>query len=170
MEFDTDIYTPTPIIIGIFGYTNKVSENDIQDNILTPILEKLERLPDKILIPNEGNSSIYIQNWSESLHIKTNVFISDWSKNGKIAQIIRDDRIAKECTHALVFLSNKTDRLHKLSKKLSKKGKSIFTSSYNQSSFHFQYVPFVHQKMTGLTHDCKSSKETVQTLLKYQKK
>ena len=102
---DDEIYEPQVIILGIFGNTNKVSEQDLQENTLTPILQQLERLPDKVLIPTEGNSSIYIQDWADSLKIKSQAFQADWQRNGKIAQIIRDNRISKECTHALVFLS-----------------------------------------------------------------
>jgi hypothetical protein len=104
MSLDEQLFEPNVIVIGVFGNTNKVSEQDIQDNTLTLILQELGRMPDKVLIPTEGNSSIYIDNWAEALHIKTQTFQADWIRNGKIAQIIRDDRIAKECTHALVFL------------------------------------------------------------------
>lgn len=132
------IYDPDTIILGIFGYTNKISEQDLQDNILTLILQELGRTPDKVLIPSEGNSSIYIQEWAEALHIKSNIFHSDWNRNGKIAQIIRDDRIAKECTHALVFVSQKSNRLEKFAEKMCKKGKIVFTSSHNQMLTQFE--------------------------------
>ena len=130
--FDDDIFQPNVIVVAIFGNTNKVSEQDIQDNTLIPILKELGRPPDKVLIPTEGNSSIYIQDWAEALHIKSQTFHSDWIKNGRIAQIIRDDRMAKECTHALVFLSQKSTRLEKMAEKMCKKGKIVFTLSYDQ--------------------------------------
>ena len=80
---DDEIYEPQVIILGIFGNTNKVSEQDLQENTLTPILQQLERLPDKVLIPTEGNSSIYIQDWADSLKIKSQAFQADWQRNGK---------------------------------------------------------------------------------------
>jgi hypothetical protein len=129
---DDDIFQPNVIVVAIFGNTNKVSEQDIQDNTLIPILRELGRPPDKVLIPTEGNSSIYIQDWAEALHIKSQTFHSDWIKNGRIAQIIRDDRMAKECTHALVFLSQKSTRLEKMAEKMCKKGKVVFTLSHDQ--------------------------------------
>lgn len=127
-----EIYEPNVIVLGVFGNTNKVSEQDLQENTLNLILQELGRTPDKVLIPTEGNSSIYIECWAESLHIKRQIFQPDWVRNGKIAQILRDDRMAKECTHALVFVSNKSQRLEKFAEKLCKKGKTVFTSSHNQ--------------------------------------
>lgn len=129
---EDDIYQPHVIVMAVFGSTNKISEQDIQENTLTPILQELGRTPDKILLPSEGNSSIYIQDWAESLGIKTQTFYSDWAKNGRIAQIIRDDRMFKECSHALVFLSQRSNRLEKFAEKMTKKGKMVFTSSHNQ--------------------------------------
>ena len=85
-------------IWGIFGSSNKISERDLQDLVLVPILQELGHTPDRILIPSEGNTSIYLQDWADSLRIKTQVFQSDWVKNGRIAQILRDDRMRKECT------------------------------------------------------------------------
>jgi hypothetical protein len=127
------IFEPQVIVLSIFGYTNTITELDLQENTLTLILQELGRVPDKILVPSEGNSSIYIQEWAESLHIKTQIFQSDWSRNGKIAQMIRDDRMAKECTHALVFLSQRSKRLETFSEKLAKKGKTVFTSCHVQT-------------------------------------
>lgn len=169
---DSFVYEPEVIVLSIFGNTNKISEKDIQDNILTLILQEIGRIPDKILIPSEGNSSIYIQDWAESLHIKNQTFHSDWAKNGKIAQILRDDRMAKECTHALVFLSEKSNKLEKFAEKLCKKGKTVFTSSHNQQLTQFElshYEP-CQPSLKASEHAHKSNKGKEQTLLKYQKK
>lgn len=170
MALDDEIFEPNIIILGIFGNTNKVSEQDIQDNTLTLILQELGRTPDKVLIPTEGNSSIYIQEWAESLGIKTQSFQSDWVRNGKIAQILRDDRIFKECTHALVFLGQKSTRLEKYAEKLCKKGKIVFTSSHNQMLIQLEMTHSLHPLQKVSERDRKLSKGKEQTLLKYQKK
>jgi hypothetical protein len=168
-----ELYTPTIIILGVFGYQNKVLCNDVQE-IMTAILQEIERLPDKILVPSEGNSSMYIQDWAESLHIKTQIFQSDWMRNGKSAQRIRDERIQKECTHALVFLSNRSDRLEKYAESLAKKGKIVFTTNVtsggallNQNHLVMLISEPVEQASTPVR---KSGKERGQTLLKFQKK
>jgi hypothetical protein len=171
MLFDDDeIQEPNVIIFSVFGNTNKITQEELQNNTLTLILQEIGRTPDKILIPSEGNSSIYIQDWAESLGIKTQIFQSDWIKNGKIAQILRDDRMAKECTHALVFLSNKSNRLEKFAEKLCKKGKIVFTSSHNQTLTQFEMLSSSQKPLKALERDHKSNKGKVQTLLKYQKK
>jgi hypothetical protein len=171
MSLDEQIFEPNVIVLGVFGNTNKVSEQDLQDNTLTLILQELGRMPDKVLIPTEGNSSIYIDSWAEALRIKTQSFQADWIRNGKVAQIIRDDRIAKECTHALVFLGQKSTRLEKFAEKLCKKGKTVFTSSHNQTLSQFEMSHCEPSRPSkALTHVRKSSKGKEQTLLKFQKK
>ena len=157
-----ELFEPTVIVLGIFGNIKTVDK--IQDN-LNLILQELGRIPDKVLIPVEGNSSIYIQNWAESLRIETQIFQSDWTRNGKVAQIIRDDRIAKKCTHALVFIkSEKSEKLEKFAEKICKKGKITFT--YKTMLLQLEYEP--SSKVSKPVH--KSSKGTKQTLLKFQMK
>jgi len=160
------LYTPTIIVLGVFGYQNKVLFTDVQE-IMTAILQEIGRIPDKILLPSEGNSSMFIQDWAESLHIKTQVFQSDWMRNGRSAQRFRDERIQKECTHALVFLSNRSDRLEKYAESLAKKGKIVFTSSHTQIVTMLSCSELVEQASVPVR---KSGKERGQTLLKFQKK
>jgi hypothetical protein len=171
MSLEDIIYEPDVIVLGVFGNSNKVSESDLQENTLTLILQEIGRPPDKVLVPSEGNSSIYIQEWADSLKIKTQVFQADWMKNGRAAAILRDDRISKECTHALVFLSEKSTRLEKYAEKLAKKGKTVFTSSHNQTltqleMSHLEPSPTV-KKASARAH--KSSKGIAQMWQKYQK-
>lgn len=167
MSLNDTLYEPQVIVVGVFGNTNKVSEQDLQENTLTLILQELGRIPDKVLIPSEGNSSIYIDSWAEALRIKRQIFQADWARNGRIAQIIRDDRIAKECTHALVFLSQKSTKLEKMAEKLCKKGKTVFTSSHNQTLCELEHCePSLQVSM----HARKSNIEKGQTLLKFQTK
>lgn len=165
------IFEPNVIVLSIFGNTNKVSENDLQDNTLTLILQELGRMPDKILIPSEGNSSIYINSWADALHIKTQVFQADWARNGKVAQIIRDDRMSKECTHALVFLGQKSNKLEKFAEKLCKKDKTVFTSSHSQTLTQLEMLNCEPVRpLKASTHARKSNVGKGQTLLKFQKK
>jgi hypothetical protein len=161
-----ELFTPTIVVLGVFGYQNKVTVVDIQD-IMTSILQEIGRIPDKILLPSEGNSSMYVQDWAESLHSKTQIFQSDWMRNGRSAQRFRDERIQKECTHALVFLSNRSDRLEKYAESLAKKGKIVFT--YHSLATENQIVMLSSEEPAS-TPVRKSGKGTGQTLLKFQKK
>jgi len=165
-ELDDIIFEPNIIILSVFGYLNKVSEPEFQEKVIMQLLQQLERIPDKILLPSEGTSSIYLQEWAEALHITTQVFHSDWKRNGKIAQIIRDDRMQKECTHALVFLTDKTEKLRKNADKMVKKEKKVFTY---HTQLQLLNEPVVHASQASKPVR-KSNKETGQTLLKFQKK
>ena len=162
------IETPSIIIWGIFGYSNQVSERDLQDQVLVPIGQELGRIPDRMLIPSEGNSSIYIQEWADSLRIKTQVFQSDWVRNGRIAQILRDDRMQKECTHALVFLSSRSDKLEKMAEKMAKKGKTVFTSSTDLTLTQLVLPPETPLLVPASMRGRKSNTQTTQPLLKFQ--
>lgn len=165
------VFDPKVIIMSIFGHTNKVSEVDLQENTLTLLLQEMGRTPDKVLLPSEGNSSIYIQDWAESLGIKTQIFHADWSKHGRMAQILRDDRMFKECTHALVFLSQKSNRLEKFAERLTKKGKIVFTSSHNQT---LTQLELSHSEQSPSTktegHDRTSDKGIASVWQKYRMK
>ena len=155
-------------IWGIFGSSNKISEQDLQDLVLAPILQELGHTPDKILIPSEGNTSIYLQEWADSLRIKTQVFQSDWAKNGRIAQILRDDRMRKECTHMLVFLPPRSERLEKMAEKMVKKGKVVFTSSADLTLTQLVLPPETASPPKASARARKSNTKTGQLLLKFQ--
>lgn len=162
-----EVFEPNVIVLGVFGYTNSVTEQDLHENTLNLILQEIGRIPDKILLPSEGNSSIYINEWAESLRIKTQIFQADWIRNGKIAQIIRDDRIQKECTHSLIFLSKRSTRLEKFAEKIAKKGKIVFTSSHNQTLTQLEKLHSEPADQAS-THAHKSDKGTMLKWLKYQ--
>jgi len=160
------LFEPKPCILGIMGHTQKISEEDIQNKILALLLQEVGRVPDRILLPSEGNSSIYLQAWAEALHIPTQIFQADWVRNGKIAQLLRDDRIKKECTHALVFLSPRSTRLEKVAESMAKKGKIVFTSLCNQNEVQLeQWVPAL-----ALVPAHKSGTKTGQKSSKHQTK
>jgi hypothetical protein len=171
---DEEIFTPSMIILGIFGHTNKITEKDLHENTLTLLLQELGRLPDKVLVPAEGNSSIYIQLWAESLGINIQIFQSDWTRNGKVAQIIRDNRINSESTHFLIILPESTkiaEKLEKFAMKSAKKGKHVFTSS-DQTLTCFEIPSCVHEKRApqNSTPVRKSDTKIAQMWQKYQMK
>jgi len=161
------IFEPQVHIWGVFGTSNRISSIDLQEQVLIPILQELGRMPDRILLPSEGNSSIYLQEWAESLHIKTQIFQSDWVRNGRIAQILRDDRMQKECTHAIVFLPTKSERMGKMAEKMLKKGKVVFTSSVDLTLTEL-VLPHEPSPLPASTNAHKSSTRTTQMLLKFQ--
>jgi hypothetical protein len=143
-----------------------MTEHDIQDQLIFPILQEVGVPPSHILLPAEGNSSIYIQAWAEALHIPTRVFQPNWVRNGRIAQILRDEQIQKDCTHAIVFLAPRSNRLERMAEKMAKKGKVVFTSSTDLSLTQLVSPPETYAPSS--TNARKSGKGTMQPLLKFQ--
>ena len=134
-DLDTLIWTPSIIRLGVLGSTNKITPHVLMEQVLNPILQELGRIPDEVLVPFEGDSSIYIQEWAKRLAIRTKVYEADWKRSGRAAQIIRDSHIQKECTHAIVFLGLRTARYAQLSEKMVvKQGKEVFTVLTNKSN------------------------------------
>ena len=122
-----------PILLGIFGSHGKIKEKELIERVLTPILKELGRLPDKVLVPSEGNSSMFIQCWAERLKIPFQVIMADWKRNGKVGAIMRDSRIQSECTYALVFESPRSNRYQKMAEKMAlakRDRKTVFTVTY----------------------------------------
>ena len=154
------LVTPTPLIMGILGHTNKQSEQSLIETVLTPLLQEFGRVPDRILLPSEGNSSIYLQEWADSLRIKTQVFHSDWKRHGKIAQILRDDRIKQESTHILLFVGPRSTTWEKVATSLARKGTYVVTSSNAE--------PIVHWQLDAEVPDRKSNTKRGQPFLKFQ--
>lgn len=122
-----------PIILGVFGMHNKITEKTLILNILHPIVEELGRLPDKVLVPYEGSTSMFIQSWCDVRKVPYQVISADWKRNHKTAGIMRDARIQSECSHALVFLGQKSTRYEKYAEKMAitkRDPKIVFTVSY----------------------------------------
>ena len=166
---EEETFTPALCVMGVFGQV-RCTEEELQEKICMPLLQQLGSVPTKLLLPSEGASSLYLQEWAESLHITTQVFQCNWGQNGKMAQILRDDRIQKECTHALVFLSDKSEKPEKLRKKLVKKGKPVWTYSINSCVQLVPYPQMPPPSLPASTPARKSGTGTVQTLLKFQTK
>ena len=163
-------FTPSLCVLGVFGQV-RCTEEELQETICLPLLQQLGNVPTKLLLPSEGASSLYLQEWAESLHITTQVFQCNWGQHGKMAQILRDDRIQKECTHALVFLSEKSEKPEQLRKKLVKKGKPVWTYSISKAGLlHFPYQQMPPPSLPASKPARKSGTGTVQTLLKFQTK
>ncbi len=119
-----------PLYLGILGSRQDLSEKEIRESILLPLLEVFERPPEQVIVPVEGLTSIYISDWAESLKIPTQIYEADWHRHKRRAKLFRDFRIQKESTCFLIFLNKKSDFNEKLSERLAKQGKRVFTFSY----------------------------------------
>jgi len=123
-----------PMFLGILGSRQDGTQEKYLYEILGPILEELGRVPDKVILPSEGISTIYISDWADSLKIPTQLYEADWRQHQRRAKIFRDSRIQMEATHFLVFLNKRSESNEKLAVRLARKGCTVFTVAYTDWS------------------------------------
>ena len=117
------------ITLGVLGSSQHSywNQNTISDTILNPILSDTGRLPDAMLLPTDGASSMLLQVWGEKQSIPLTCLDADWAKLGKKARALRDARILKESTHLIIFLGKRSDTYEKIAIRECKKGKVVYT-------------------------------------------
>lgn len=133
-ETPEEIKRAEPLFLGVIGSRTDATEQRIQEEVLFPILEELGRMPDKMLLPDEGSSSIYISDWADTMKIPSQVYQCDWQRHGKRAKIFRDARIQEESTHFIIFLQKRSEFNEKLATRLARKGYRVFTIAYSDWS------------------------------------
>lgn len=133
-ENPEDIKRAEPLFLGVIGSRTDATEERIRDEVLLPILQELGRMPDKMLLPDEGTSSIYISDWADTMRIPSQVFQCDWQRHGKRAKIFRDSRIQEDSTHFIIFLQKRSEFNEKLGTRLARKGYKVFTVAYKDWS------------------------------------
>ena len=118
-----------PVVLGILGNSAaaKWTRETIAETIMNPLLGEIERLPDTILMPSEGNTSILLQIWADRQNIACQSIDADWARMGRRARIMRDARILKEATHLIFFLGARSDYYEKMAIREAKKEKIVFT-------------------------------------------
>ena len=126
---------PMPLITAFFGCSNQLTEQQLQDDVLIPLLEEWGRIPDEIRVPAEGATSQWIDEWATTMHIPVHVFQADWVQHGRRAQMIREAGMRKGATCAVVFLSTRSDRLEKYAETMARRdGKQVITISTSSSN------------------------------------
>lgn len=115
-----------PIFLGILGKHEKLSKEQMHDKILHPLVSAMGRLPDKVLVPSEGTSSMYMSLWAEKLNIETHAVEADWRKMQRKAGILRDARILKGSSHLLIFLGPRSRAYEQTGFREAKKGKTVY--------------------------------------------
>jgi hypothetical protein len=129
---EDEIVVPVkPFYLGVFGTRSDLQYELIIEDILMPLFEITERVPEKVLGPSEGYSTLYLEKYATSHNIPWKTIYTDWQKHGRKATFMRDYTIERECNYALVFLNKKTQTLEKYAERLTKKGKHVFTYDYN---------------------------------------
>lgn len=119
-----------PFFLGILGSRTEIDPANYVDGILTPIFEEWGKLPEKVILPAEGVSSIILGEWAEQLKVPTQIYEADWFRHKRRAKIFRDARIQQESTHFLIFLNKRSLFNEQLAERLARAGKSVCTVSY----------------------------------------
>lgn len=91
-----------PKVLGVIGARNSLTKQILQNEILNPILDDLGHI-DKILLPEEHLTSVFIEAWAIRKGIDYDFVKSDWLNYGKKASILRDGQVEKQSTALLVF-------------------------------------------------------------------
>jgi hypothetical protein len=115
------------ICLGVLGKREDISRTQLTERILHPILERLGRMPDSLLLPNDGITSALLNSWAERVEVKAETIVADWRKLGRRAVIMRDARITKAATHLILFEGPRSDYINKQGLREFKKGKIIFS-------------------------------------------
>lgn len=137
MEFDSEIRVQgKPILLGVLGKTEKITKEAIHEKIIDPLMSVLGRLPDKVFVPSEGQSSAYISLWAERGNIDTQLLEADWRKFQRRAVFVRDNRIIKDSTHLLVFAGSKSKKNEEIAFKEAQKGKQVFLIEAQTMDFY----------------------------------
>ncbi len=124
----------TSIFLGVIGSRTDVTPEKLLEQVLNPILQELGRTPDRVILPSEGISSIYMSDWADTLKIPSQIYEADWHRHRRRAKIFRDARIQQESTHFLVFLNKRSEFNEKLALRLAKQGQPVFTVAYSDWS------------------------------------
>ncbi len=119
-----------PFFLGVLGTRTDVDSSKYVDGILLPILEEWGRIPERVILPAEGGSSIMIGEWAEQMKVPTQIYEADWFRHKRRAKIFRDARIQQESTHFLIFLNKRSTFNEQLAERLARSGKHVCTVSY----------------------------------------
>lgn len=130
---DEPVEIPQPFYLGVLGTHEQITKDQITD-ILLAILHVVERFPERMILPQEGKSSLFLQDWAERQSLPIQVYEADWYKHQKRALIFRDSRIMKEATHFLVFLNKRSEANEKTATRLAQQGHCVFTIAHSNLS------------------------------------
>ena len=121
--------TKANIVLGFLGSSTASywTTERVIDNIINPVIGSIGQLPDSILLPTEGATSLLIQVWGERQNLPLTPLECNWQKLGRKAKALRDGRILKESSHLVLFLGKRSDTYEKIAIREVKKGKRVFT-------------------------------------------
>ena len=115
------------VVLGVLGTRSNIRCEDMDLNILAPIVEAWG-LPDEIILPAEGDSSQAIQSWADMKEIPVTLVGCEWVSQGRKAGLLRDARIQREATHLLLLQGPRSNALSALAGRLQRRGRPVVIS------------------------------------------
>jgi hypothetical protein len=127
--------------IGILGLRRDLDAKDMTD-ILDLVIEDIPLSAiQSLIVPSEGDSSIYAEAWATKKKIPVIVHSADWRRDGKRAQIFRDNRIIHDATHFLIFGGPRSERPLKIATQLTNKGHNVYYMAHNSMDLQQLELP-----------------------------
>ena len=125
---DLPLTPSAPFVLGVLGSSNaKIwTMEKIQSMLMNPLTQEQERIPEKILLPSDGATSLFLESWAGKQNVEAKVYEADFMKLGRRARALRDAQILKEATHLLLFLGTRSDAYEKIAIREVKKGKIVY--------------------------------------------
>lgn len=108
-------------ILGVLGARNSLTKHILQEEILDPVFNDLNKKPTRVLLPAEPLSSTFIECWAARKDIHVDLLRSDYAAHGRRAGVLRDARIEKDATAYIVFEGPKSSFYMKLAERIAKK-------------------------------------------------
>lgn len=149
---NTELEKGVPLYLGVIGSRQDIDQIKVHELIINPILQELGRVPDKIILPAEGTSTIFLSDWAEMFKIPTQIYEADWRKHQRRAKIFRDARIQQESTHFIIFLNKRSEFNEKLANRLARLGKPVFTINYTDCSIELLSAGSTSKNQTTMFH------------------
>jgi len=118
---------PEKIVLGVLGTRSSICLEDIETNIIAPVLEAWGT-PDELIIPIEGDTSHALQMWADARSIPVIRVSCEWAKLGRKAGLLRDARIQREATHLLMLQGPRSNALMHTAIRLERKGRRVVIS------------------------------------------
>jgi len=115
---------PTSKIWGLLGAWNGTSYDEMQKNVINPLVESWG-LPDRILLPAEGDAAQVLQRWATMKDIPVRFMGCDWKTYGRRAALLRDTAIQQEASHFVLLQGPRSMALTSLAARLKRKGKAV---------------------------------------------
>jgi hypothetical protein len=122
-----EVVIPDRIVLGVIGTRSSMRYEDLEENIINPVLEAWGR-PDEVIAPDEGESSHVVLAWAQKNDIPVRLYSCDWVKRGRTAGMIRNNNIQRDASHLVLLQGPRSNTLTQLAIRLHGKGRPVVIS------------------------------------------